>query len=590
MKDLNNLCDLIYEQKRLFKKSDFLNYKIAGKLHSISNQEFYNKTLYLACALKEIGVKKGDRLANYSYQSPKWLIIDMGAILASMVSVPIFSNISTDNLIFQLKDSDVKIIYCDNLSIINNDYIHKSDLVIIYSNKNDPHRNKFKSKKLYLFDDLLDIGKQNCKNHQCDFVDLSHNIKKDDLATIIYTSGSTGDPKGVEITHQNLISQINTTKNFFPLSENDIAISYLPLAHIFERMVMMYYISQGIRIYFVDDVKNLGNYLQEFRPTLMTTVPRVVEKIYLGINAKINSTSFIKKVIAKAAINRALNKDANIKGNIIDKIYDKLIYKKLRKFFGSNMKMIICGGAMISDNMERFYRNIKINIYPGYGMTETSPVIATNCPKNYRFQTVGKLYDNVEARLTKDSELEIRGPNVMKAYHNRAELTKKIIDKNGWLKTGDLAQIDKDGYIKLIGRKKELFKTAYAKYVTPVPIEQKIIQELGFLIGAQIIAESRQYVIALLFPDFTLIQNYKKMLSYNDSDKNFINSVELNQYVSKKIDKINTQFDRWQQIKKFIIISDEISIETGEITPSMKLKRAIIEQKYSKIIDDIYNE
>ena len=353
---------------------------------------------------------------------------------------------------------------------------------------------------------------------------------------------------------------------------------------------MMYYISQGIRIYFVDDVKNLGNYLQEFRPTLMTTVPRVVEKIYLGINAKINSTSFIKKIIAKAAINRALNKDVNIKGNIIDKIYDKLIYKKLRKFFGSNMKMIICGGAMISDNMERFYRNIKINIYPGYGMTETSPVIATNCPKNYRFQTVGKLYDNVEARLTKDSELEIRGPNVMKAYHNRAELTKKIIDKNGWLKTGDLAQIDKDGYIKLIGRKKELFKTAYAKYVTPVPIEQKIIQELGFLIGAQIIAESRQYVIALLFPDFTLIQNYKKMLSYNDSDKNFINSVELNQYVSKKIDKINTQFDRWQQIKKFIIISDEISIETGEITPSMKLKRAIIEQKYSKIIDDIYNE
>lgn len=583
------ICDILSKQNDEFNRNDFLNFKKDDEIKSYSNREFYNNALFFACGLREMNIDPKSFIANFSYQNPTWLIVDFGAILSGMITVPIFHNISSHNLLFQIKDANIKVIFSDDLSLIDFPEIHQLDIKIIYLNKNDLAIKKFDEKKLIAFDDVILLGREAINQKKYSFKSLSNQINENDLATIIYTSGSTGNPKGVELTHKNLISQIEATEKFFPLKDNDIALSYLPLAHIFERMVMMYYISQGIKIYFIDDVKKISQYLHQIRPTLMTTVPRVLEKVYLGINNKIEESDFVKKIIGKLAIKKALTKNINYPKSFIDKIYDNLVYKKFRDVFGGRVNMIICGGAMISEDMERFFRNIGLAIYPGYGMTETSPVISANCPKAYRFRTVGKPFNNVEVRINQEKELEVKGPNIMKCYHNQPELTQKIISNDGWLKTGDLAEIDNDGFIKIIGRKKELFKSAYGKYIAPVPIEQKIVQDLGFLTGAIIIAESKQFTSALLFPDFELLAKLKNKLSYNDSDQNFLESSELKDYCQEKIEDINKKLDKWEKIVKFEVIKDNISIESGEITPSMKLKRSVLEKKYQDIINNLYS-
>jgi len=590
VKNIKTICDLLSYQNSLQTNKTLLNYKINGRIKSFSNQEFYNLSLQFACGLREIGIKNNQKLANFSYQNPIWLIVDFGAILARLVTVPIFHNISTQNLIYQLKDSDVSLIFCDNLSLIDLEEIKKTKIKIIYFNNNDRALARFSKKNIISFQEVIELGKKSLITKKYSFKKLSLPIKDQDLATIIYTSGSTGRPKGVELTHKNLISQIIAVKDLFPLSQDDVAISYLPLAHIFERMVMMYYISQAISIYFVDNIKKLPIYLKQYNPTLMTTVPRLLEKVFIGINSTIETSGILKKKLAEFAAKRALTKNVNQQKNLIDVFFDKLIYKKFRQAFGTRLRMIICGGAMISEDMERFFTNIGLNLYPGYGMTETSPVIAANCPKNYKFRTVGKVLNNVKIRINKKSqELEVKGPNIMQGYHNQPDLTKKMVSKDGWLKTGDLAQIDKRGFLKITGRKKELFKTAYGKYVTPVPIEQKLVQNLGFLIGAIINAENRPFTSALLFPDFEILSKFKRKFNFKGSEKDFLESQDLKKFIESKILQTNQNLDKWQKVQKFLVIKDKISIETGEITPSMKLKRTLLEQKYKKEIDSLYN-
>jgi long-chain acyl-CoA synthetase len=571
MKNFENLAQLILFQKENFNNQKFLNFKENGSWRSFSNQEFFENIFNFACGLREIGVKKGDFFANYSYQNPIWLIVDLGAILAGAITVPIFENISKENLFFQLKDANVSTIFTDDEKFLDENLELK---IISYG---------FENKACINFNKILENGKKARAKYQIQ--DFLNEINAQDLATIIYTSGSTGTPKGVEITHQNLVSQIKDSGVFFPLKQSDVALSYLPLAHIFERMVMMFYISKGISIYFADDVKNIGNILREVNPSLMTTVPRVLEKVFAKIKENINSSSFLKRKLAQAALNRALLR--NGKEKIIDKIYDFLIYRKFRAALGKNMQMIICGGAALSMDLQKFYKNIKINIFCGYGLTESSPVLATNCPANNKIGSVGKNFPSVELKIANDGELLARGPNIMKAYHNLPEKTAQtIID--GYLKTGDLAKIDEEGFVTIIGRKKELFKNSNGKYISPTPIEQKLVQELGFLLGAIVIAESLKFTSALLFVEFELIAKFKEKFKFIGSDEEFLKSEILFNFCQEKIAKINKNLNHWEEVQKFAIISEKISIESGEITPSMKLKREVLESKFKNIIEEFY--
>jgi long-chain acyl-CoA synthetase len=565
MKNFSTLAELILFQASNFNNLQALN--LSDKKYS--NQDFLQRAFHFACALKEEGFEKNQTFANCSTSNPNWLIVDFGVILAGGITVPIFNNISRENLIFEIKDAKVEFLFTDDIEIKKADFGLKK---VIDEN---------------LLESLIEKGRAASKKYNLQ--DLVAAITPSDLVTIIYTSGSTGTPKGVELTHENLVSQIKGAATIFPLdSKSDKALSFLPLAHIFERMVMMLYISQGISIHFCNDIKNLGNLLKDIQPTLMTSVPRMLEKVFLKIKEGAAAKKGLQKCLAQSAIRRALTNDVAAKKTFIDFIFDKLVYKKFRLALGGKMKMIICGGAALSEDMERFYKNISVNIFCGYGLTETSPVLAVNHAKAYKFATIGQAFPEVELKVNSDCELLVRGKNIMKGYHNNPEKTAEVM-LDGWFRTGDLAAIDNDGFVKIIGRKKELFKTANGKYVAPVPIEQKLVQELGFLAGAIVIAEGRKFTSAVLFPDFEILANFKKRMNAgNMSDEEFLKSEVLNKFVSEKISTINKNLDHWQQIQKFHIATKSISIESGEITPSMKLKRNVLEEKYHEFIEGFY--
>lgn len=580
MKDFSTIAELISFQANNFNNPRAFNFKEGGQLKSFSNQEFFTKIFHFACGLKEIGLQKNQTFALVSYQNPIWLIADLGAILAGATTVPIFQDISKENLLYEISDAEVKYVFTDNeefLQVVESENL--SLKVITYG----------LDSSTTTFEAIITLGKQAADAKKYNLESLLQNINPQDLATIIYTSGSTGRPKGVELTHENLVSQIKATAEFFPLSKQDVALSFLPLAHIFERMVMMFYITQGITIYFADEIKNVGSLLREFQPTLMTSVPRMLEKVFGRIKDGIDSASLFKKLLGKKALQRALVKDSESPKSFCDKIFDRLVYKKFRLALGGKMDMMICGGAALSQDMERFYQNIGINLFCGYGMTEASPVLTANCKKYHRFGTVGKAFPSVELKISTDGELMGRGPNIMRGYHNQPQKTAEVIE-NGWLKTGDLAAIDADGFVKIVGRKKELFKTANGKYVSPVAIEQKLVQELGFLLGAIVVAEGKKFVSALLFPDFEILKKFKEKFKFSGSDEEFFKSRALQDFVQKNIEIVNKRLDHWEQIQKFKIITDQISIESGDITPSMKLKRNVLEEKYAEMIEEFYRD
>lgn len=320
----------------------------------------------------------------------------------------------------------------------------------------------------------------------------------------------------------------------------------------------------------------------------MTVVPRVLEKVFTKIKYGVDEASLIKKILGRLALKRALVKDVE-HYSLLDKIYDSLVYKKFRAALGGEMQMLICGGAALLLDIERFYNNIGVNLYCGYGLTESSPVLAVNSAKAHKIGTIGKAFPTVELRISKDGELLARGPNIMRGYHNDEKKTAEtVID--GWLQTGDLAHIDEEGFVKIIGRKKELFKTANGKYVRPILLEQRLVQELSFLAGAIVVAEGRKFTSTLLFPDFDLLQKFKDKLKFSGGDAEFLKSDILQKAVEVVVVKVNEEFDHAEKIQKFAIITQPISIENGEITPSMKLRRNVLEEKFKGVIDGFYKE
>ena len=340
MKDFSTLSELIFNQASQFNDPNFLNFKENGEWRAFSNQEFLEKSFHFACGLKELGLQKNQTVAIFSYQNPLWLIVDYGTVLAGCVSVPIFHDIAEENLLYQLQDANVRYIFTDNKNVMQ--IKNLSTKIIAYN---------FVGENIIGFEALISLGKEAAEAKKYDLNVFVKEARPQDLATIIYTSGSTGRPKGVELAHANLVSQIKATMTVFPLDAvNDRVLSFLPLAHIFERMVMSFYITQGVQIYFADNVKNVGNLLREVQPTLMTVVPRVLEKVFAKIKDGVDSAKFIKKILGQKALERALKKDVE-RIEFVDKIFDRLIYKKFRGALGGKMKMLICGGAPLSEDM-----------------------------------------------------------------------------------------------------------------------------------------------------------------------------------------------------------------------------------------------
>ena len=549
----------------------FLNYIEKNSYQNISTSEFSNKVKYLSYALKEMGITKNEHIAIHINSSPSWLIIDFALQIIGAISVPIFKDISQKNLTYQIHDSNIQHIFTDDSTLLNN-----KNITLTIFTVNNKNANEINIEHLYKKGQYLD--KKNIYNLE----KLIKNVHEEDTFSVIYTSGSTGIPKGVELTHKNIISQLHSINANFDIDKKDRALSLLPLAHIFERVVMSFYLSKNTSIYFVDDLQNIANLMQEVRPTIMTVVPRLLEKIFIKIQTKVSQTKGISKIIAHLAFNRALTKQHNT-FNLLDTIYDTLVYSKFRESFGGKLKILITGGSSLNKEIYTFFVNIKLPLYQGYGLTESSPVICVNTPKQNKIGTCGLPLNNVQVKLTKENELLARGPNIMKGYKNQQALTNRTIDKEGWLHTGDLAHIDEEGFITIKSRKKELFKTSTGKYVSAIAIEQELVKS-KFIDFAMVIADNKQYVTALLFIDVTVYEQYKKSHTLTESFtlNDFCALQEIQNNIKEHINHLNSTLNKWEQIVKYEIITQTLDIQKGELTPSMKICRDIIEKKYEK--------
>ena len=553
----------------------FLNYLSNGQYKNISVSDFKNKIICLSLVLKDLGIKQGDTVGIFANSSPFWLIFDFAIHEVGAISVPIFANISSINLNFEIKDSSMKYMFIDSQERLKDIEDENSHLTFI------THNFCIKEPNFYNFDEILVIGQQ-----ICDAKGFSnHEAREDDIFSIIYTSGNTGTPKGVMLSHKNIVSQLQDINKLIDLPKGEVALSLLPLAHIFERTVMSYYLSRGISIYFVDDVLNVANLMKVVKPTIMTVVPRLLEKIFNKIKAQILEKPFFSRVIASLAFSYALKENLD-KSSILFKIYDKLVYSKFREIFGSKVEKLVSGGAPLSKEIAIFFVNIGVPVYQGYGMTEFSPVVSTNYPFANKVGSCGKVIPSAQIKITANNELLVRGDSLMLGYLNQEELTKNTIDSDGWLHTGDVAHLDEDGYLFIKSRIKEIFKTSTGEYVNAVEIEQRISKN-RYIEFAVVISQNRKYTTALLFVDKEKYENAKK-LNKNLTIEEYYNKDDILRNISSHINSVNSGLNKWEKIVKFKILTNDISIETGELTPSMKISRSKIEEKYENIINSMY--
>jgi long-chain acyl-CoA synthetase len=549
----------------------------------IPTQKVGDTVRQICLGLMELGLKPGDKVGLVADASPFWILMDLAVLAAGGITVPMFSNISAENLEFEIKDSGMRFLFLGSAQQYMAMQPFFGSLEKLVTLENHSHD------KAISFKDLAQLGSERQLKNPNEYEASAMRIQPSDTATLIYTSGSTGVPKGVELTHQNLVSQVAVTHERFPLDPAvDVILSCLPLAHIFERMVAYFYFSTGCPLYFAEDIKKVADNLREVKPTIITMVPRLLEKVFAKMQGNIEAASGFKKKLGTLALQGAKFLDPLRKKTWKDFLFDKLVYSKMRQALGGRLRIIISGSAPLDPAINKFFINIGLEVYEGYGLTEASPVISANYPGNRKIGTVGKAFPGVEVRISDDGEILAKGPNIMKGYFNQPTETAQAIDTHGWLHTGDLGFIDVEGYIKITGRKKELFKTANGKYVAPVPIEQAIAKN-KLVDMVMVIAEGKPYTTCLIFPDFENMTLLKQELAEeNISTEIFLKSKAALDFIQKTIDQVNAKLNHWEQVQKFIIIPNLVTIDSGQLTPTMKLRRHVVMEKYKVEIDSMY--
>jgi len=578
------LTNLILHVGQTHRNPAALSYKKDGAWISISTAEMTDTVRKVGAGLLELGLKPGDRLGIMADPSPFWLMMDLAALGCGAVTVPLFPNVAPENLHYEIQDSGMRFLFVSSEAQLSTlQPCPKSIEGILALPK------ALELQGCVSWEMLLLIGAKRLENQPGEWDASARAVKEEDTATLIYTSGSTGIPKGVELTHRNLVSQVVGTSIRFPLDpQKDRLLSCLPLAHVLERIGSYYYLSTGTSLYFAEDIKKVGEDLREVRPTVIILVPRLLEKMYAKMQLGVETATGLKKRLARAAFRRAQEKSPTSAPTPLDKVFDALVYRKMRAALGGCLRLAISGGAPLDPNLYGFFLNIGLPVYEGYGLTEASPVVAANFPGHRKVGTVGIPYPEVEVRIAEDGEILARGAGIMKGYYGKPEETAQTVDAEGWLHTGDLGQLDGEGYLRITGRKKELFKTANGKYVAPVPIEQAIgTHKLVDMV--LVIAEGRPFVTALLFPNMEGLQAWKQELGHEDmEDTAFLRSEKASAALRQIVEDVNAKLNHWEKIRKFHLAERTLSIGAGELTPTLKIRRHIVEEKFRPQIDSFY--
>ncbi len=584
MLPFSTLPGLFRHVSRTYDAANAFNYPQGNSWIRYSHAEFSQRVRHLSLALSERGIGRGETVGLIAPPSPDWIILDLAIQIAGGVTVPIFKKISVESFTHEIEDSGMKLLFAGNPDEIPLVHEHAAERVEIvtfwYSGSHEE------------YDRLFSRGREIDARDPRRFDELVESVGEDDLATIIYTSGSTGLPKGVELSQRNIVSQINGAYERFPQDgTGDRYLSMLPLAHVFERMVMYFHITCGVPVFFVDDPKRVGEYFLSIHPSVVTVVPRVLEKVFSAMQEARKSATGLKGLLMDRAFRRAEQRQIEGSGGRpTDAIYELLVYPRLRESLGGRLRYVVCGSSKLQTELARFFINIGVPIYEGYGLTEASPVITANAPGMRKLGTVGRPFPDVEVTVSDDGEILARGPNVMRGYHRNAKATAKTIDEDGWLHTGDLGSVDQDGYLAISGRKKELFKKSTGEYVPPVPIEFALSQ-IPFVDTAVIFADNRTYVTALLFPNTEQLKEVKDRYGVSDmTDRQFLQSDFLHRKTQEYVEEINRHRHHCERIERFQILEHAASIETGELTPTLKVRRFQIEQKYHDLIEQMYRD
>ena len=588
MNSTTRLFDILENQVKNKPLKRALNTKYNGVWESTSSEEFLEKSNQISRGLLQLGVKKGDKVAIISSNNrTEWCIVDIGVLQIGAIDVPIYPTITAEDYSYIINHSESK-------------YCFVSD-VVVYEKIKSIQNECPNLKEIYCFDTIkgckhwsavLELGKDAA--HQSKVLAIKESVHPQDLATIIYTSGTTGTPKGVMLSHNNIVSNVIAAQKRLPLDKGKaVALSFLPLCHIYERMLMYLYQLSATEVHFAESLETIGENLNEVNPDVMTAVPRLLEKLYDKIYGKGQTLTGIKKKLFNWAVNVGLAYEPYGKNGVGYSIKlfiaRALIFKKWKSALGGNLKLIASGSAALQPRLARVFTAAGLTAVEGYGLTETSPVISVNDMRDGKFRvgSVGQVVENVKVKIADDGEILCKGPNIMMGYYKNQKLTDEVI-KDGYFHTGDIGHIDDDGFLKITDRKKEMFKTSGGKYVAPQVIEN-VVKQSTLIDQLMVVGESQKYPAALIQLNFDAVNEW---LGQTDTPLNYTEMVAnekvLNK-IKKDIDQANENFAQWEKIKKFKLTPDIWSVDSGHLTPTMKLKRKIIKSKYQDLLEEIYS-
>lgn len=569
--------------------------KVKGKYEGISYAEYRLYVKRFMLGFSSIGLKEGEKVGIISENRVEWFISDMSILSLGAIDVPIFPSLPAKQIEYIMNDAGVKYIIVSNQLQLNKlnkvkDSIPSLQKIVIMNEKYDLQDNVIK------FSDILRAG-EHLESSQPDFLERNIYMRKpEDVATIIYTSGTTGNPKGVILTNNNFVSQATDASHYLPITPQDIFLSFLPLCHVFERTATAYTsFACGATIALADSIDTVGENLMEVKPTLVPTVPRLFERMHGKIMKSILNSSPSKQKIFYWAIEIGKKYAIAKKTGLIPlslrskhSIAEKLVFSKLKEKTGGRLRAFISGGAALPKELGLFFEAIGMTIVEGYGLTETSPIIAFNQVEDYKFGSVGRAIPNVLVKIASDGEILTKGPHVMKGYHNLEKETKEAIDSDGWLHTGDIGYLDAEGYLFITDRKKHLFVSSGGKNIAPQQIENLFLTS-KYISQFVLIGDRRQFLSALIVPDFEAIKEFADThkIDYT-AEQDLANSDQIYKLIENDMAQIQQDLANYERVRKFVLLDKPLTLEDGEITPTLKVKRQIVEKHYSNLIEDMY--
>lgn len=586
--EITRVFDILELYKTIFKKEDVLSAKENKQWKKYSSDDLITKTNSVSYGLMSLGLTDKDKVAIISNNRPEWNFCDYGCQQANLVTVPIFPTISNTDLTFILNHGEVTTVFISDKSI------YAKLIAIEKEIPNVKHIISFNPiDGVMSFADFIELGNKNANPQK--LAETKKAILPSNLLTILYTSGTTGTPKGVMITHHNLVSNVTACQGFAPFQSTWKALSFLPLNHVYERMVSTLYLYKGISIYYAEGLETIGDNLKEIKPQIFVSVPRLIERVYEKITATGEKLTGAKRKIFDWSMRIANTYELNNKNSfwykIQHKIADKLVFSKWREAVGGNLVCIASGGAALNPKLERIFLCANIVCLQGYGLTETCVVVSVNRygEDNIRIGTCGPVISGVEVKIAEeDGEILVKGPNLMMGYYKNPEATAEVMDSEGWFHTGDVGTFIEGRFLKITDRKKEIFKTSSGKYIAPLMIENKI-KECRFVEQSMVVGENQKFASAIIVPSFVNFKEYCKdhNITWTNNEEMSAHE-ELKKLINDHVKAMNKSLAPYEQLKRVGILSKEWSIEGGELTPKMSLKRKIIKEKNIDAINKIF--